>query len=80
MDSELSAVPIHFFLFADGLAVLLQLESDGGYGWANDNMPIEMWEGRTHSISAYGPEVGCPLKPGGSCGEGSEHGGTLRSH
>jgi len=32
MDSELSAVSIRFFLFADGLADLLQLEPDGGYG------------------------------------------------
>jgi hypothetical protein len=32
MDSELSAVSIFFFLFADVLADLLQLESDGGYG------------------------------------------------
>jgi hypothetical protein len=32
MDSELSAVPIRFFLFADVLADLLPLESDGGYG------------------------------------------------
>jgi hypothetical protein len=32
MDSELSAVSIRFFLFADVLADLLQLESDGGYG------------------------------------------------
>jgi hypothetical protein len=32
MDSELSAVSIRFFLFADVLADLLQLEPDGGYG------------------------------------------------
>jgi hypothetical protein len=32
MDSELTAVSIRFFLFADVLADLLQLESDGGYG------------------------------------------------
>jgi len=31
-DSELSAVSIRFFLFADVLADLLQLEPDGGYG------------------------------------------------
>ena len=32
MDSELSTVPIRFFLFADVLADLLQLETDRGHG------------------------------------------------
>jgi hypothetical protein len=32
MDSQLSTVSIRFFLFADVLADLVQLEPDGGYG------------------------------------------------
>src|SRR5271157_5315660 len=41
MDSELSAVSIRFFLFADVLADLVQLEPDGGYPRAQRCSPVK---------------------------------------